>query len=332
MNDEKERKRLPGEVKEFLFVSFLLAGLSVAAFVLLFRDPAKGAAFLETQPFEEKEAEAEKTELKLALKPGNEPLTILLPWSAAGKVSCDTAARRLVVGRQGAEEEELPRITADPELFVSASLYRSPEESLYVFELRDMCVASSETVAEGLKIRLVPVTELDPHCFVLILECGSDAVAGELARRADEKLAETGENIVLLRLGAENAARTAEERKALIQSCGADAFIRLEMAEKSVRGSVTQVFCNTQYYIPGLDSVVLADLCESGVLAEIGGPAGNIAELAEDDPLRELKLPVCVLRIGRSAADAENDVKKQNDYLERAAAGLADAIRRAARY
>ena len=146
----------------------------------------------------------------------------------------------------------------------------------------------TEQERKGLKIRMVPVTELDPRCFVLILECGSDAVAGELARRADEKLAETGENIVLLRLGAENAARTAEERKALIQSCGADALIRLEMAEKSVRGSVTQAFCNTQYYIPGLDSVVLADLCESGVLAEIGGPAGNIAELAEDDPLRPL--------------------------------------------
>ncbi len=104
MNDEKERKRLPAEIKEFLFMSFLMAGLCAAAFVLLLRDPAEGEVFLEKQPLKEQEAEEEKTEQKLLLEPGNEPSTILLPWSAAGKVSCDTAARRLVVSLQGAEE------------------------------------------------------------------------------------------------------------------------------------------------------------------------------------------------------------------------------------
>ena len=282
-------------------------------------------------------AEAEKTELKLRLKAGEEASTILLPRSAAQKVSCDTAGRRLMVSLQGAEEEAEPEITADPELFVSASLYRSREESLYVFELREMCAASWESTAEGLKIRLAGITELDGRCFVAVLECGDTELPEELLRRTEEKLAEAEENIVLLRLGAEDAPRTAEEREALIKNCRADAYIRLETAEKTDKGFVTQAFCDTGYYIPGLDSVLLADICESSLLKEIGGPAGDIAPLGEEDPLRELKIPACVLRLGKSAADAEADgasadVKKYNAYLEKAATGLKDALVRAAKF
>ncbi len=336
MENKKEPKRAPGELKELLVISVILALLCAAGIVLMLCYPVQGAEFLEERPRAEKDAEAEKTELKLILKEGAEASTILLPRSATQKVSCDTAGRRLEVSLQGAEEEKDPQITADPELFVSASLYRSREESLYVFELWEMCVASWETTAEGLKIRLAGITELDERVFVAVLECGDASLPEELLRRTQEKLAEAGENIVLLRLNTENAPRTAEERESLIRYCRADAYIRLEAAERTDKAFVTQAFCDTQYYIPGLDSVLLADICESSLLKEIGGPAGDIAALKEGDPLQSLKIPACVLRLGKSTADAEMDeasadVNKRNAYLEKAATGLKDALVRASK-
>ncbi len=333
--DKKERKGVPGELAELMAVSFLLLLLCAAGLVMYFARPDQATAFLEEQPQKTEGAEAERTEQQLKLMPQEESSVILLPLSSDQKISCDTAARRLTVSMQGAPEEEEPWVKADKDLLVSASLYRSPEESLYVFELREMCAAGWEKTPEGLKITLVPVAELDERCFVVILECADDSVPEELGRRTGEKLAETGENIVLLHPGPADAPKTEEEREALIESCRADAYIRLEAAEKAGNGFVTQALCDTQYYIPGLDSVVLADLCESSLLKEIGGPAGDITELKENDPLRSLKIPACVLRLGKSAADAGTegaaDIKKQNAYVEKAAEGLKEALVKAAK-
>ena len=327
--DRKQRKGIPGGLAELLTVSMILLLCCVAGAVILFFHPDRSETIPEAATLPAKEAE--KTEQKLKLLPQDKPGVIQLPSAREQKIDCDTAARRLVVSMQGAPEEEEPWIKADQTLLASASLYRSAEESLYVFELKDMCVAERETTAEGLQVRLTPVAELDAGCFVVILECADESVPEELLRRTEEKIAASETNIVLMRMGSANAPKTEEEREALIKNCHADAYIRLETAEKTGRGYVTQAFCNTQYYIPGLDSMMLADICESSMLEAMEGPAGDIADLAEDDPLRSLRIPACVLRLGKSAEDqAGADIKNRNAYTEKAAEGLKDALIRAA--
>lgn len=148
----------------------------------------------------------------------------------------------------------------------------------------------------------------------------------QVAKKLKERLEATGVKAYFTRFGDENP--SAEARVRLANMLGADSMIRIQVAadtDPDIFG--TQVYYNDRYFIPGFGNSKLADLLLRSVVTEIEGKANGLIPAAEEDlVLKKVKVPAAAISIGYLTNEEEADLLGQENYLDRVAAGIYNAI------
>ena len=119
-----------------------------------------------------------------------------------------------------------------------------------------------------------------------------------------------------------------EERVALANDTHADMFISVQLnTSENVLMYGAEAFYNDQYFLPGGGNILLADTVERAVVTEIS-TRGNglfVAE-AEDILLQNAKVPATVIKVGYASNEQEALLLQQEEYREKIAIGLYNAI------
>ncbi len=121
---------------------------------------------------------------------------------------------------------------------------------------------------------------------------------------------------------------TAANRVKLSAATKADMLIRIEVSgnENSKLYGTTAVY-NSQFFIPGFGNVELADLLEREVVTSISGKAGGLLEAAsEDEVIGDATVPAAAIRVGYLTNSQEAILLQREDYIERIAEGMYNAV------
>lgn len=118
-----------------------------------------------------------------------------------------------------------------------------------------------------------------------------------------------------------------EERIGLVDAVSADAFIRIGASCDDRQESYgIQSYYNEEYFIPGLGNVQLADALTRNVTIACSNRAEGLFPAAEDSILKKITVPAAQICLGYLSHPQENALLRQEDYQEKLAEGLADAI------
>lgn len=123
----------------------------------------------------------------------------------------------------------------------------------------------------------------------------------------------------------------AEDRVALSAATKADMLIRIEVSgnENSKLYGTTAVY-NSQFFIPGFGNVELADLLEREVVTSISGKAGGLVEATStDEVISTATVPAAAIRVGYLTNSQEAILLQREDYIERIADGIYNAVMKA---
>lgn len=119
-----------------------------------------------------------------------------------------------------------------------------------------------------------------------------------------------------------------ESRVALANEVQADMLISIGLnisEDEEFYG--TEAIYNANYYLPGFNSVSLADRVERAVVTRINGRGNGLYEAADSDILvQDAKVPVTVLRVGYASNPREAALLAREDYRALVAAGIVDAV------
>ena len=147
----------------------------------------------------------------------------------------------------------------------------------------------------------------------------------QIARKLKEKLDESGIKAYYTRMDDVNPA--AEQRVALANEVKADMYIAISVdrsEEEEVYG-VSTIY-NDQYFIPGFGSVELADLLEKKLASEIKTKALGLEKASGESKLRYATVPAAEVRVGCLSNKQEAILLKREDYIEKIANGIYNAI------
>lgn len=146
-----------------------------------------------------------------------------------------------------------------------------------------------------------------------------------IAKKLKEKLDESEIKAYYTRMDDVNP--TAEQRVALANEVKADMYIEISVdsrEEEAVYG-VSTVY-NDQYFIPGFGSVELADLLERELTSEIKTKALGLEKASGESKLRYATVPAAEVRVGCLSNKQEAILLKREDYIEKIANGIYNAI------
>lgn len=121
------------------------------------------------------------------------------------------------------------------------------------------------------------------------------------------------------------------DRVGLSAATKADMLIRIEVSgnENSKLYGTTAVY-NSQFFIPGFGNVELADLLEREVVTSISGKAGGLVEATEADTvISNATVPAAAIRVGYLTNSQEAILLQREDYIERIADGIYNAVTKA---
>ena len=221
---------------------------------------------------------------------------------------------------------------------VEAGFYHETEDGIaLVFELTQ--VYEYRTVFEDNELYISflnpreiynQIVVIDPSCGGLDRgEEGNGIIEKELtlriARKLKEKLDESEIKAYYTRMDDVNPA--AEQRVALANEVKADMYIAISVdnrEEEAVYG-VSTIY-NDQYFIPGFGSVELADLLEKELALEIKTKALGLEAASEESKLRYATVPAAEVRVGCLSNKQEAILLKREDYVEKIADGIYNAI------
>lgn len=221
---------------------------------------------------------------------------------------------------------------------VEAGFYHETEDGVaLVFELTQ--VYEYRTVFENNELYisfLNPreiynwIVVIDPSCGGLDRgEEGNGVIEKELtlqiAKKLKEKLDESKIKAYYTRMDDVNP--DAEQRVELANEVKADMYIEISVdsrEEEAVYG-VSTVY-NDQYFIPGFGSVELADLLERELASEIKTKALGLEKASEESKLRYATVPAAEVRVGCLSNKQEAILLKREDYIEKIANGIYNAI------
>lgn len=86
---------------------------------------------------------------------------------------------------------------------------------------------------------------------------------------------------------------------------------------------------NSDYFIPGFGNVELADMVEREVTTAVKGKALGLKEAREEDQvLMNLKVPATTIKVGFLSNAQERTLLEKEDYIDRIAEGICQAIRK----
>lgn len=147
----------------------------------------------------------------------------------------------------------------------------------------------------------------------------------QIVGKLKEKLDESGIKAYYTRMDDVNPA--AEQRVALANEVKADMYIAISVdnrEEEEVYG-VSTIY-NDQYFIPGFGSVELADLLEKELASEIKTKALGLEKASGESKLRYATVPAAEVRVGCLSNKQEAILLKREDYIEKIANGIYNAI------
>lgn len=149
----------------------------------------------------------------------------------------------------------------------------------------------------------------------------------DITKRLKEKLDGTDVKVYYTRMDDSNP--TQQDRLKLAEMAEADMLIRIEVAEaENAAAYGTETVCNSRYFIPDFGSVDLADMLERQVVTSISGKAGGLLEAGQEDAvIREATIPAAAVRVGYMTNEKENYLLRREDYLEKIAEGIYQAIK-----
>ncbi len=119
-----------------------------------------------------------------------------------------------------------------------------------------------------------------------------------------------------------------ERRVNLAGAVKADMLIRVETGESdNSKDYGTEAVYNSRFFIPGFGSVELADILEREVVTSISGKATGLVEAEEDDPvIINATVPATTIRVGYLTNRQEAILLQREDYINRIADGIYNAI------
>lgn len=221
---------------------------------------------------------------------------------------------------------------------VEAGFYHETEDGVaLVFELTQ--VYEYRTVFENNELYISflnpreiynRIVVIDPSCGGLDRgEEGNGVIEKELtlqiAKKLKEKLDESKIKAYYTRMDDVNP--DADQRVELANEVKADMYIEISVdsrEEEAVYG-VSTVY-NDQYFIPGFGSVELADLLERELASEIKTKALGLEKASEESKLRYATVPAAEVRVGCLSNKQEAILLKREDYIEKIANGIYNAI------
>lgn len=175
------------------------------------------------------------------------------------------------------------------------------------------------------------IVVIDPAYGGDITGALSDKLAGkditlEIARALKKKLDGTDIKVYYTRM--DDSALSDEERVELTNATKADMLIRIEVNENEdskVYG--TEAVYNSRFFIPGFGSVELADLLEREVVTAISGKANGLTDSTEEDiVVNGATVPAAAIRVGYLSNGQEEILLGREDYIEKIAEGIYQAI------
>ena len=122
-----------------------------------------------------------------------------------------------------------------------------------------------------------------------------------------------------------------EKRVRLANSVRADMLIRIEVdSNEDSRVNGTTTVYNASFFIPHFGSPDLADILETEVVLSIRGKAiGLIPATADDYVILSATVPAAAIRVGHLTNAQEATLLGRDDYLEKIALGIFNAIQTA---
>ena len=169
------------------------------------------------------------------------------------------------------------------------------------------------------------IVVIDPSCGGLDRGSVEKELTLQIAGKLKEKLDESGIKAYYTRMDDVNPA--AEQRVALANEVKADMYIAISVdkrEEEEVYG-VSTIY-NDQYFIPGFGSVELADLLEKELASEIKTKALGLEKASRESKLRYATVPAAEVRVGCLSNKQEAILLKREDYIEKIANGIYNAI------
>lgn len=212
---------------------------------------------------------------------------------------------------------------------------------LLKFQLSDVYECKSILEENCLYIEFVPPREM--YDKIVVIDAGGGGedygcyneeliekeITLDIVKRLKLMLEDTDIKVYYTRT--EDVNLSAESRVGLANAVRADMLISIRLNESedtSLYG--TETLYNENYFIPGFGSVELADLVERNVVTSINGKGNGLFAAEETDVLlQEARVPVAALRAGYISNRQEAQLLAREDYRERIAKGLYEAITKA---
>lgn len=148
----------------------------------------------------------------------------------------------------------------------------------------------------------------------------------QIAKLLKSKLDDTKIKVYYTRM--EDTNPSEEDRIALANETRADMYIRIQAAvseDPKIYG--TEAVYNENYFIPGFGSIELADLLEREIVTSEKGKAGGlIAAESTDYAICNATVPAAAVNVGYLSNKQEAILLGREDYLEKIAAGIYNAI------
>lgn len=154
---------------------------------------------------------------------------------------------------------------------------------------------------------------------------GKDVSLG-IARALKEKLDKTDIKVYYTRMDDSNPSD--ENRIDLTNTVKADLMIRIEVNEnEDTKIYGTEAVYNSKFFIPDFGNSELADLLERNVATQISGKAnGLVASTDEDIVINSATVPAAAIRVGYVSNAQEAILLNREDYREKIAEGIFQAI------
>ena len=217
--------------------------------------------------------------------------------------------------------------------------YESGKDTFWLkFRLNDVYEYHSIFEDSKLYIEFVAPKEVYDKIVVIDPAYGADvtgAVSGdlqgkditiEIARALKKKLDDTDIKVYYTRMDDSNPSD--ENRIDLTNAAKADMLIRIEVNENEdskIYG--TEAVYNSKFFIPGFGSIELADLLEREVVTAISGKANGLVESAEEDGvINQATVPAATIRVGYVSNGQEAILLNRDDYIQKIADGIYQAI------
>jgi len=293
--------------------------------------------------------EAEKTK-KLLLKEDGEKtnyLCIPLPKEMKAeqvKIENHYMGKQLRIFLQDAPEGFFAskEVSGNLEQIIAGSVEYTKEGIWLLLDLTDVYECRSILESDFLYVEFVHPREIYEKVVVIDVGHGgvddgfkTDTVTEkeitlDIAQKLKEKLDATDIKVYYTRMDDSNPAE--EDRIYLANTVKADMFISIHANydEKSTSIYGTKTLYNDSFFIPGFGSVELADCLEREVVTGISGKGLGLFPAEEDCYiLQKASVPATILQVGYLSNKQEAILLQRQDYRQRIADGIYNAIMKA---